>query len=151
MLLPRLIISLHGCCPKGFRAAGPTSQAHVYDDFSAATMFTRLLLLQCAKPGGSPVFVCFPSFLVLTLQEQYVRAGDLNTDVPERLGAESRIVSFFSSNLDPADIELRAFIITCAGFFFSRLLSAERWLCSRVRASCHPRCPLLIAAFLFHV
>lgn len=45
LLLPRLIISLHGCCPKGFTAAGPTSQAHMYDDFSAATMFTRLLLL----------------------------------------------------------------------------------------------------------
>lgn len=46
-----------------------------------------------------------------------MRAGDLNTDVPERLGAESCVASFFSSNLDPADIELRAFIITCAGIF----------------------------------
>lgn len=50
-----------------------------------------------AVPGASPVFVCFPSFLLLTLQERYVQAGDLNTDVPERLGAESRIASFFFS------------------------------------------------------
>lgn len=72
-----------------------------------------------AAPEGSLVFVCFPSFLLLTLQEQYVHAGDLNTDVPKWLGAESCVAScfFFPSNPDPADIELRAFIITCTGIF----------------------------------
>lgn len=80
---------------------------------------------RAGRAGGCQVFVCFPPFLLLTLQEQYVHAGTCIQMSPCGWQLNHASPPIFSSNAAPADIELRAFIITCAGIFLCPCLCSH--------------------------